>query len=186
MKKYLLLIVFAVLAYYNSFSQVHVAHIGTETQWYPAGYQLMATSEFGLSEHDALLLKFGYNLADRKDFSPYNDHEAGGGFGGTLGYRHFFGKNILSGFYIGGRVDLWGLAIDWSDASEIPNTGTTNITVLQPTGEIGYLYHFKNTPFAAGLNYAAGWEINIVTKGEAVGEGAIGLVGLILNYRMMK
>jgi hypothetical protein len=159
--------------------------LGIETQWYPAGYQLMLAGEYGFTEAHAIEAKLGYNLARRQDFSPYNDLENGGGFGATLGYRYYFGDSN-NGLYLGARTDLWALTIDWEDAAQIPNAGTTDIIVLQPTAEIGYLYTFEASPIAVGVNAAAGYEINVVTKGEAVGEGAIGLLGVRFRYRFSK
>lgn len=156
---------------------------GIEIQWYPAGYQFMLTGEYSIGDAHTIQAKFGYNLARRKDFSLYNDLENGGGLGGTLGYRYYFGEEN-SGLYLGVRTDLWALTIDWEDADQMPNAGTTDIIVLQPTGEVGYIYNFKESPLAIGINVAAGYEINVVTKGEAVGEGAIGLLGVIMRYRL--
>ena len=158
---------------------------GIEVQWYPAGYQFMLTGEYSLNEAHAIQAKFGYNLARRKGFSPYNDLENGGGLGATLGYRYYFGAEN-SGLYLGARADIWALTIDWEDESETPNAGSTKITVFQPTGEIGYMYTFEESPLAIGVNVAAGYEINVVTKGEAVGEGAIGLFGIIMRYRIFE
>ena len=161
------------------------AQIGTgiEIQWYPAGYQFMVTGEYGISDNHAIQAKVGYNLARRKDFSPYNDLENGGGLGATLGYRYYFGERN-SGLYLGVRADIWALTIDWEDADQTPNSGTTDITVFQPTGEVGYMYAFEESPLAIGINAGAGYEINVVTKGEAVGEGAIGLLGIRMRYRI--
>ena len=158
---------------------------GVEIQWYPAGYQFMVTGEYGIGEAHAIQARLGYNLTRRKDFSPYNDLENGGGFGGTLGYRYYFGEE-KNGLYLGARTDIWALTIDWEDADQLPNVGTTNITVLQPTGEIGYIYAFEESPLAIGINVAGGYEVNVVTKGEAVGEGAIGLLGIIMRYRILE
>jgi len=160
-------------------------HVGFEAQWYPAGYQLMLTSEFGITSKDAIHLKAGYNIARRQDFSPYNDLENGGGFGFTVGYRRYFSEN-LQGFYVGARTDMWWLTIDWEDGltTPSPTMGTTKITVFQPTAEVGYLYNFEDSPFSVGANLAAGYEINIVTRGAEVGQGAIGLLGLRVRYEL--
>ena len=76
---------------------------------------------------------------------------------------------------------MWFLQIDWRD--DVGNrSGTTDITVLQPTAQGGYRWLFgDNLTFAATA--ALGAEINIRTDGEAVGEGAILLIGLELGYR---
>jgi len=184
MKKYFLLLFIIVSI---SCLTAQSVHFGTEVQRYPAGAQFMLTSEFGWQMKNTIHAKIGYNLARRKDFSPYNDLENGGGWGATLGYRRYFNSDFR-GFYLGARSDLWGLTIDWEDDLETanPRSGTTNITVLQPTGEIGYLYQFTTIPLAIGLNVSAGWEINIRTEGEQVGEGAIGLLGLRIRYRLLE
>lgn len=158
-------------------------HIGIEVQWYPAGYQFMLTGEWGFTQRDAIHAKLGYNLARRQDFSPYNDQENGGGWGFTTGYRHYF-QDQCRGLYVGGRMDWWWLTIDWEDDLETanPTAGSTDIVVFQPTGEVGYLYQQPNSPWAVGVNAAAGWEINVLTDGEEVGQGAIGLLGARLRY----
>ncbi len=158
-------------------------NIGIELQWYPAGYQLMLTTELGFTPKDAIQAKVGYNIARRQDFSPYNDLENGGGWGFTLGYRRYWNENIR-GLYGGVRMDMWWLTIDWEDGLETanPTSGTTKITVFQPTAELGYMYQFTDSPFSVGLNAAAGYEINIVTNGEDVGQGAIGLFGARMRY----
>lgn len=186
MKKSLILII-SIFVFSLTQAQ-NTTGIGAEIQWYPAGYQFMATGEFGFKDHHAIQAKFGYNLARRQDFSPFNNSENGGGIGGTLGYRYYFGK-MTTGFYLGARVDLWGLTIDWEDpkdASITQQSGTTEITVLQPTAEIGYMYAFKDSPLAIGVNAAGGWEINVVTNGLPVGEGRISLLGVRLRYTLSK
>ena len=156
---------------------------GIEIQRYPAGYQFMLTGEYGINTSHAIQVRFGYNMAKRKDFSPYNDFEDGGGLGATLGYRYYFGAEN-NGLYLGARTDFWNLTIDWEDESETPNAGTTKTIVFQPTGEVGYMHAFKESPLALGVNAAAGYEVNVVTKGEAVGEGAIGLFGIMMRYKL--
>lgn len=158
-------------------------HLGVEIQWYPAGFQCMATGTMSLSTRDIFESKIGYNLAHRQGFSKYNEVENGGGLGFTLGYRRYLSDDF-KGFYVGGRIDLWWLTIDWEDDLEtaLPRKGTTKITVFQPTGEIGYMYQVPNYPWAFGVNVSAGWEINIKTKGDPVGQGAIGLLGIKMRY----
>jgi hypothetical protein len=183
MKKITLLLTILVFCFgQKAQSQDNDFHIGIETQWYPAGFQFMATTEYSLSSKDALHLKLGYNLARRQDFSPYNELENGGGWGATLGYRHYFREDV-KGFYLGARFDIWSLTIDWED-DNATRMGTTDIIVFQPTFEIGYLYQFTDTPFAIGANLSNGYEINIQTKGEAVGEGFITLLGIRLRYEL--
>ena len=111
----------------------------------------------------------------------YQD-EDGDGFGGGVGYRHFFGED-LGGWFMGARVDLWSLEIDWRDKLGTPKKrrGSTDVLVLQPTFELGYGFLLEER---VRLNVfgAAGAEINVSTHGEHVGEGAIGLLGLSLVF----
>ena len=181
MKKYLFVLTILFFASFQAHSQSS-KYIELETQWYPAGYQFMLSGEYGFTGKDALHVKLGYNLALRKDFSPYNDLEEGGGFGFSLGYRHYLFGDSNNGVYAGVRTDMWWLSIDWEDATATSNTGTTKITVFQPTAEIGYLYQFSDSPLAIGANAAAGYEINIITNGDPVGQGAMGLLGVRIRY----
>ncbi|MGB0982761.1 MAG: hypothetical protein ACPG19_01905 [Saprospiraceae bacterium] len=182
MKETLILAIIILLFAQNAQSQENNFHLEVETQWYPAGFQFMAATEYNWSSKDAIHLKFGYNLARRQDFSPFNELENGGGLGFTLGYRRYF-KEEATGFYLGGRFDIWWLTIDWED-DNATRMGTTDITVFQPTFEIGYLYQFDEMPLAIGANLSNGYEINVQTKGDAVGEGFITLIGIRLRYEL--
>ena len=183
MKKVLLVIWFACCFVIVNAQDASSFNMGVEVQWYPAGYQFMLAGEYDFNAHHAVQARLGYNLARRKDFSPYNDLENGGGLGFTLGYRYYLGEKN-NGLFLGARTDLWALTIDWEDADQVPNAGTTKITVLQPTAEVGYMHTFEESPLAIGVNAAAGYEVNVVTKGEAVGEGAIGLFGVMMRYKL--
>ncbi len=61
-------------------------------------------------------------------------------------------------------------------------SGTSKVTVLQPTAELGYFFLLDN-----GLvllpTIALGAEINIQTEGEEVGQGAILLLGATIAKR---
>ena len=183
MKKILLLLVILSACSTMKGQSFPFYSVGAEIQWYPAGFQFMITGEYALASHHALQGKLGYNLARRQDFSPFNDLENGGGFGVTLGYRYYF-SDENKGVFAGVNTDLWKLTIDWEDADDLAKTGTTNILVLQPTGEAGYMYAFKDSPLSIDIHLAAGYEINIVTEGAAVGEGAIILLGARIKYML--
>lgn len=156
--------------------------VGLEIQQYPTGFLFGIRSEVGLSPHNALDIRVGYNLLDHQGFGVHQS-EKGGGLGFSLGYRHYF-KSNNEGFFLGVRSDLWWNEVDWKDnigeADEL--SGTSRIIVLQPTAIGGYRYlftdHWLVTP-----TVAFGAEFNVKTKGAGVGEGPIFLWGVNLAYR---
>ena len=62
-----------------------------------------------------------------------------------------------------------------------PTTGTTYNLVIQPWVNAGYLYNLSNK-WNMGISFGFGREINIITSGENVGEGWIGIATFSLNY----
>ena len=159
--------------------------IGVEVQAYPTGVIPGLHFEFGLSEKDGLLGRIGYNIVDHRDLGVQDD-EKGGGFGFSAGYRRYFKAN-RQGFFLGARTDLWFNKIDWKDNPDSPNEveveGRTEITVLQPTAEAGYVVNLGNGSWSFVPNIAFGAEINIKTEGRPVGESAILLVGFTFRKR---
>lgn len=156
---------------------------GIEIQQYPTGFLLGIRGSVGITTHQVIELRLGYNLLDHQDFGEHDD-EIGGGFGFTLGYRYFF-KSDHRKWFLGARADIWFNEVDWKDNINTPNEvqGTTNVTVLQPT-LIGGYYWALNEHFAITPTLAAGAEINIVTEGAEVGQGPILLWGINLTYRL--
>jgi hypothetical protein len=150
------------------------AAIGVTLQAYPAGIQAQAEVVWPLQTHHSLFVRAGYNFTDRQDFGEH-DNEEGGGPGATLGYRYTF-RESGDGWFVGARTDLWLLDIDWKDPGR---AGSTDVVVLQPTFEAGYRKVLQGgwsiSPFLA-----LGAEINVRTRGEDVGEGAIFLGGVSL------
>lgn len=192
MKKITSILSLVFLFYFNqkTIAQNSVSRdAGIEYQIYPAGMMFGVHAASNFAEHHGIQIRAGYNKANRKDFSPYNDYENGGGLGLTLGYRYYFGKNkSYNGLFAGLRTDLWNLKINWKDNLEDTNTlndtqGTTDILVLQPTLEIGYRFNFANERWFVAPTIANGFEINIKTKGEEVGQGFISLLGVSAGYR---
>lgn len=159
-----------------------------ETDAYPAGIIPGIRFDYDLGTNSYLTSRIGYNFTDRKDYGE-NDNEEGGGLGFGLGYlrSNFLTENLA----VHVRTDLWFMDIDWQqkgliicDPFSCPNavaTGTTEITVLQPT--IGIEYHL---PLASKLflspSLSFGYEINIRTEGREVGEGAILFGGISFGY----
>lgn len=146
--------------------------LGGSVQVYPAGLILNLVGQKNLSDRQAILLRLGMNLADRKDFSEYNDMETGGGFGASIGYRYYF--PIKTGkFFTGLNADIWNMWINWENEfiPPIETNGQTYTLVIQPWLEAGYEYQFKKSNFSIGLSTGFGREINVITKGKAVGQG---------------
>jgi hypothetical protein len=151
--------------------------IGFEVQGYPTGIMPGLCLDFSKWKHAAISAKVGINIAHRKDFSGLNDDERGWGPGIGLGYRYYAGENC-SGFYAGARADLWSLTIAWRDSTNFPIQGTTDLVVLMPTLELGYMFQPKKSPYRIGIGTAQGREFNLVSKGKDVGQGYITLITL--------
>jgi hypothetical protein len=158
-------------------------NVGAEIQWYPAGWIYGARADLYLGKNVNWNFRIAYNNIDRKDFSDLNDTEVGGGFGASLGYRHYFGKR--KGLFFGGRADIWNLTIDWTDASNpVPmQSGSTDITVFQPTVEIGYQFIVKKH-WTIAPAFTNGYELNVITKGDKVMGSFVTLVGVNVGYKL--
>ncbi|MCB9245572.1 MAG: hypothetical protein H6606_04005 [Flavobacteriales bacterium] len=156
--------------------------IGVEFQAYPAGLMPGIQFEYQLAEHHAAHIRLGANYANRRDWGKHDD-ERGSGIGGTLGYRYrgeWRGSIISSGF----RTDIWDMRIRWSNTTtdmgqQSIDRGETSILVVQPTLEIGWWKVFAQR-WTLGICVSNGYEINVRTQGEPVGEGAITLLGINL------
>ena len=185
---------FAVL---HSFCQTEKGFLnaGIEYNFYPAGHMIGIQSELAIKRnshrdafqnpHHSMNVRLGVNLTNRKDFSPFNDHENGWGYGASLGYRYYLSRNWRAGYaglYFGLRSDLWLMNINWEDADQIPSSGETAITVLQPTFEIGYKIPILQYDIILGI--ANGVELNIKTVGEEVGHGWITEAQLVIARRL--
>ena len=81
--------------------------------------------------------------------------------------------------YFSIKSDVWFNTIDWTTGSE---SGTTDITVIQPTAEIGYQF-LGQSGFFISPSIAFGAEWNVSTRGEPTGQGAILLVGVQVGKR---
>lgn len=158
-------------------------NLGIELQWYPSGMMYGGRADLYLGRHANWNFRIAYNDTNRKDRSPHNLNEEGGGFGAGLGYRYFLGKR--EGLFFGGRVDIWKLEIDWEDIdmNMNPTMGNTNISVFQPTIELGYQFVFDKH-WAVAPAFAFGYELNVKTEGDKVGGGMIGLIGVNVGYKM--
>ncbi|CAH8281978.1 hypothetical protein EV196_11259 [Mariniflexile fucanivorans] len=156
--------------------------IGTELQLYPVGYMPMITSNIFIKEDWALRFRLGGNFANREDFSGFNDDEVAKGFGGSFGivkYLPYWKGN----FVFGASLDAWNMWTKWKDGinTPFPTSGTTYNLVIQPWVNAGYLYNLSNQ-WNTGISLGFGREINVITRGENVGEGWMGIATFSLNY----
>lgn len=157
--------------------------IGTELELYPAGFIPMITSNYFLNDRWALRFRIGGNFADRQDFSGYNDDEVAKGFGGSFGIIKYFSSWGEGQPFVGLSLDTWNMWTKWQDGLKTldPTTGTTYNLVLQPWANVGYQYPISSK-WNAGISVGLGREINLITRGEQVGEGWIGVATFSVNY----
>ncbi len=168
----------------SAFSQTS---FGIELQAYPAGIIPGIRFDLGVSENLNLNARIGYNFTNRRDWGKH-DNEEGGGPGFGLGVEHT--GFLIENLSIIARTDLWFMDIDWRKTENIcpivapcfdmDFTGTSEITVLQPTIGLAYLIPMTARVFIKP-SLSFGYEINVKTTGDEVGEGAILLLGFQLG-----
>lgn len=153
---------------------------GFELQVYPTGIMPGVRAALALGERDELHLRAGANLFDHRDLGV-QEEEIGGGGGFTLGYRRYFSDG-QQGFFLGARNDFWFNTNNWRNEIGTTNesSGTTQIIVVQPTAEAGYLFQLGDGKWSLAPALGFGFEVNVVSDGADVGQGAILLVGLSL------
>lgn len=163
-------------------SQKFFKELGLELQFYPAGFITSVRAMHQLRQKSALMMRIGYNNAQRQDFGEHND-EQGGGPGMSLGYRYYLSDNDLSRFFVAARLGIWFMNINWKDERMgVEETGSTFIGVLQPTFAGGYQHVTKNK-WSFGLSAAFGIEWNVISNGENVGQGGISILFISLSKR---
>lgn len=143
-----------------------------ELQLYPTGIIPGISIDHSLSEKSVLYGRLGANLFDHRDLGVQKD-EKGSGFGLSLGYKSYFKDNNRKAWRWGIKNDIWRNSVDWDNDTE---KGNTKIIVLQPTGELSYV--FRKNKFFIAPSVALGFEWNLKTEGKATGEGAILLIGV--------
>lgn len=153
--------------------------LGFDLQVYPAGTIFNIKSAWAVSSKGELIGKLGYNFAQRENFGEH-DSEEGNGPGFTLAYKRYL-RTGFKGWYAEGRMGMWFLHIDWMDNTPAAS-GSTDISVFQPTLGIGYDFPLKNERIKLGLFVAFGYEVNVVTSGKEVGQGGISLAGVSLTF----
>lgn len=156
-----------------------IDQVGVEVQVYPAGVILGLKTGILLDDGHEFNLRVGYNITRRGDFGVH-DNEEGGGPGFGFGYRYRIEEAFDERAFIGARADLWFMDLDWRDRQP-DRVGTTSITVLQPTLEAGYDL-LDRSDWRLQPTISFGYEFNVDTDGEEVGEGPILLGGLNALY----
>lgn len=147
-----------------------------ELRIYPTGQIISAGLSWPLDAQTEWGTSVLYNRARRGDAGRH-ENESGEGFGLGLEWSRFF-KPAPRGWFYGARAELLRLDIDWRDPGR---AGDSSVTVVQPTLRLGYRTRpfFRNLSATVAAN--AGAEINVTTRGEPVGEGAIGLLSFALS-----
>jgi hypothetical protein len=152
---------------------------GLELQAYPTGFLPGVRADIYLSDFSKVHFRAGYNVVRHGDAGEHDD-ERGGGPGFTIGYDILPVANHRWTF--GLRSDLWFNKVDWSD-DQPARSGTTNVVVVQPTLQAGFRMPIGElVEILPTLSF--GYEINVQTKGEEVGQGPILLLGVILNFEI--
>ena len=161
----------------------NIFDIGLETQVYPTGVIPGLRFAAGFGERNAVHIRLGLQFIDHRGLGEH-DEETGNGWGFTLGYRRYF-EDGYRGWFWGLRNDIWFNDIDWADGEGANRvSGFTEIVVVQPTAEGGYLFVPGDGNFTIAPALGFGFEVNVQTEGEPTGQGAILLVGLTLGWRI--
>jgi len=148
-----------------------------ELRLYPVGQIASAGLTWRLDAQTEWGASVLYNRARRGDAGRHED-ESGDGFGLGVEASRFWNP-APQGWFYGVRAEVFALDIDWRDPGR---AGDSSVTVIQPTLRVGYRTRpfFRNLSATVAAN--AGAEINVTTRGEKVGEGAIGLLSFALGY----
>lgn len=153
--------------------------IGIELQAYPTGFIPGVSVDHSISDKGMIHARLGANLFDHRDLGVH-DSETGSGWGGSLGYHHYFSEG-QKGLFAGVRADVWSNHVEWSDNSPVL-MGETDIIVLQPTLQLGYTMRSESGWYIKpALGFGIEW--NVQTEGEPTGEGAILLLGVQVGKR---
>ncbi|MBO6535336.1 MAG: hypothetical protein JJ966_03880 [Balneolaceae bacterium] len=163
--------------------------LSVESQIYPAGSIHSLRLDLPILASVNAFARTGLNVTDRRDWGD-QDREEGQGYGFGAGVE--FSNSNYDRISLLIRTDLWFLDINWTNFDTVCPIvppcfenrfdGATKVTVLQPT--IGFAYQIPLTgSFFLKPSVNLGYEINIKTEGEPVGEGAILLGGLQVGFR---
>lgn len=142
--------------------------LGFEIQGYPTGVISSVRTELLFYNANAFNMSVGYNWFNHRDLGKHQA-EKGGGFGCSLGYRRYFENEGLKGFFVGVKNDIWFDKVHWKDFKgdgSLLISGTSKVTVVQPTIAAGYRVKFANDLLSFEPNIAFGYEWNVRTNGK--------------------
>lgn len=152
--------------------------IGAQFQYHYYGTVTSLHAAFNSRMHHSLLVQFGYIKADRKDKGE-KDEETGSGWGGGLGYRYYFRPHPHK-LFIGLKADIYKMKIDWADGIL---TGQSRTWMLQPSLELGYTIVVNDQGFITPF-IASGYQANVKTEGDKVGQGLVPIIGISAGFRL--
>ena len=149
-----------------------------EVRGYPSGAIISAGLGRGFGDNYYASAHGAYNFVDRGSNGEFDNEEGfGSGFGVTV--DKFF-QPAQTGWFVGGRAEMFVLDIDYRDPGV---RGSSDTTVFQPTARGGYGWQFAGGRYGLVAALSVGAEINVDTNGEDVGEGAILLGGLAFTFK---
>jgi len=149
-----------------------------EIRGYPSGVIVSAGLGRSFGDHWYAAAHGAYNVVDRGSNGKFQNEE-GGGFGGGITLDKFQQPG-QTGWFAGGRAELFFLEIDYRDPGV---SGSSDITVFQPTARGGYGWQLGGGRYGLVAALSLGAEINVSTDGRKVGEGAIVLGGLAFTFK---
>ncbi len=166
----------------ETYTRDYGGEIGFELQVYPTGVIPGVRFETDIDDFSTFHLRLGAQTIRHQDFGVHDD-ERGNGVGASIGYKRYR-KLGYEGFSWSLRSDLWFNTLDWTDNPGTTDevSGTTDVLVLQPTVELSWLFLPVSNLFVTP-SFSAGFEINIQTEGEEVGQGFIYILGLTIGRR---
>lgn len=154
---------------------------GVFFQVYPEGFIPGLKGAIELTFSDVVILYTGLNFSDRGSWA-LQDNEKGHGIGFGLAWHHYWVPR-RQGWFFGARTDLWFLDIDWKTDSRPVRSGTTEVTVLQPTAQIGHTWMLLENRVAFNAMASLGFKLNVHTSGRPVRQGVAMLAGISMSRR---
>lgn len=149
-----------------------------EFRGFPSGEIISGGIGTALSNNYYASAHVAYEFAQRGNNGEHDD-ENGGGIGGGVTLDKYFRRGQV-GWFVGGRAEVLFLNIDFKNPGV---RGSSDTTVFQPTARAGYAWAFDHGRYGLQLGLSLGAEINVHTRGEKVGDGAIVLGGVAFSFR---
>ena len=152
---------------------------GLEIQVYPTGWIPSLQYERQWTAKSSILIRLGTNIFDHRDLGV-QPNEEGSGWGGSIGYRRYFGT-FSDRWHLTLKNDIWWNDVEY-DLDQPGQRGKSSITVLQPTLALGHTIQTKRD-WMISPSIAFGLEWNVRTSGRPTGEGPILLLGVAIGKK---